>query len=110
MSIIIDSDGNINFNCRTTRGAFYMHYNYSGKLAEDFEYPYTIKLVYIATNHPCDDKSRDSSEISKLNPQSQTGTFTFHNESILTASYYVAQWSYNFPTDWRHDSLDFKKE
>ena len=107
-SIIIDSDGNINFNCRIS--SFSSHYNYSGKLADDFVYPYTIQLIYIATNHPCDYKHWDDG-ISKLNPQYQTGTFTFHNESTLTASYYMV----HNPTSqswmgWKAHTNDFKKE
>ena len=91
----IDSDGNLNFDCGLITYSGW-HYNYSGKLAETFEYPYTIELTFTVSSHSSitackdKDKSTDSSwlidRLKELNPQSKTAKFTFIDASTCTAS------------------------
>ena len=68
-NLIIDIDGNIHLYRDLS---IYMHsWNYYGKTADTFDYPYTVEVVY------------------KLNDrESQTGTITFHNASSCSASFY----------------------
>ena len=84
----IDSSGNLNLNCGVNK-YINTHCNYSGKLADDFEYPYTIELTFTISSHAsitsCP-KSKDSlflEGVSKLE-QSKTGRFTFSDASTCT--------------------------
>ena len=95
--INIDSDGNFSFDCGgqdkySFRGN---HYKYTGKLAETFEYPYTIELTFAVSSHSCNPTYNNDNEyddwIKALEPKSKTGKFTFHDASTLTASLYLVE-------------------
>ena len=64
-----------------------MHHNFAGKLADTFEYPYTIELTFTASSLSSTSCTvRINDVIGKLNPKSKIGKFTFHDASTLTAS------------------------
>ena len=86
----IDSEGNLNFNCGLKDYSGH-HYNYSGKLAETFDYPYTIELTFTASSHSstsCQDANNNYliNEIGNLTPKSKTAKFTFTDASTCTVS------------------------
>ena len=82
----IDSEGNLIFNCGLVNDKSW-HHNFAGKLADTFEYPYTIELTFMASSlssTSCTVRINDF--IGKLNPKSKIGRFTFNDASTLTAS------------------------
>ena len=86
----IDSEGNLNFNCGLKDYSGH-HYNYSGKLADTFNYPYTIELTFTASSHSstsCKDANNNYliNEIVNLTPKSKTAKFTFTDASTCTVS------------------------
>ncbi|WP_432633332.1 hypothetical protein, partial [Brachyspira sp.] len=82
----IDSEGNLIFNCGLVNDKSF-HHNFAGKLADTFEYPYTIELTFTASSLSSTSCTvRINDVIEKLNPKSQIGKFTFHDASTLTAS------------------------
>ena len=90
----IDSGGNLNFNCDLITYSGW-HYNYAGKLADTFDYPYTIELTFTVSSHSSitsciKQDSTDSSwlnaRLKELNPQLNTAKFTFTDASTCIAS------------------------
>ena len=90
----IDSEGNLNFNCGLKDYSGH-HYNYSGKLADTFNYPYTIELTFTVSSHSSitsciKQDSTDSywlnTRLKELNPQLNTAKFTFTDASTCTVS------------------------
>ena len=89
----IDSEGNIVFNCalgNDRSGEGWWHYNFVGKLADTFEYPYTIELTFIASSLSSTSCHMRKSEfyngkINELQIKSKIGKFTFSDASTLTA-------------------------
>ena len=89
ITFTVDSAGNLNFNCLYEDKGFY-HYNYTGKLTDDFEYPYTIELTFnISSYTPFASCSLDSllGEISKFPNKSLIGKFIFSDASTCAASF-----------------------
>ncbi len=89
ITFTVDSGGNLNFNCLYEDKGF-CHYNYTGKLAEDFEYPYTIELTFnISSYTPFASCSLDSflDEISKFDNKSLIGKFIFSDASTCAVSF-----------------------
>ena len=75
----------------TDFGTELLHYNYSGKLADTFNYPYTIELTFTASSHSstsCKDANNNYliNEIVNLTPKSKTAKFTFTDASTCTVS------------------------
>ena len=70
-----------------------MHCNYTGKLADTFEYPYTIELTFNISSHSsasCYMKDDwFDNNIGTLNPKLQTGKFIFSDASTCSASFYT---------------------
>ncbi len=87
----IDSEGNLIFNCGLLayEGNGF-HYNFAGKLADTFEYPYTIELTFTLSSFTdsCKRIAYDSSYYKDLEKQQKTGTgtFTFRDASTCEAS------------------------
>ena len=92
----IDSAGNLNLNCGVNKYDD-THCNYTGKLADTFEYPYTIELTFNISSHASITScyySKDNwfnSKISELSPKSQTGKFTFSDASTCAVSIYTIE-------------------
>ena len=95
----IDKDGNFSFNSSDDNSKEY-HYYYTGKLADNFEYPYTIELVYnIYSSVLLSDMRQDiyNSYYKTLSPQQQVGKFTFIDASTCEAHFYmVYDWDYKW--------------
>ena len=91
--INIDKDGNFSFNSLHLIGGKNWCFNYTGKLADNFEYPYTIELVYnIYSSVLSGEISRDSyNEKFKNLKQQYIGTFTFIDASTCEARFYAAE-------------------
>ena len=91
MILDIDSEGNLIFNCSLANDEKLLnHYNFSGKLADTFGYPYTIELTFTAsslssTSCYLAEHGNFSVETTDKQPK-KTGKFTFHDASTLTAS------------------------
>ena len=78
-----------------------LFYNYTGKLADNFDYPYTIELVYniyssvlLGDMDLGDDThtSQNYQQYKTVSPQQQTGTFTFIDASTCEADFYSLYW------------------
>lgn len=87
----IDAEGNLNFNNVDMEGK--LGYNasyagYNGKIAENFEYPYSITLVFTPP------------ESWGLDPKSEKGTFTFNSPTSASFTGYVVQKLGNYPYGW----------
>ena len=86
----IDNDGNINFNCGLSPDTSGYHYNYTGKLADDFDYPYTIELNFLLSSFTdsCKGYNYEPSDYENLAKEKKTGTgtFTFRDASTCEAS------------------------
>ncbi len=95
----IDNNGNMNFNCGLTNTTYPVyHYNYSGKIADNFEYPYTVELTFTVSSHAStsckelylenDKKDYEgvSNQIENLEPKSQVSKFTFLDASTCISS------------------------
>ena len=82
--IEIDSNGNITLNCPLGNNHNY-HYSYTGKLANDFNYPYAVKMYAMQGG------------------ERKVGTLTFNNSSSATGSFYyyrnniwdISSWSFS---------------
>ena len=116
----IDSEGNLIFNCGLANDTWAnWHCNFAGKLADTFEYPYTIELTFTASSlsstscgGPKDgDWFNDS--IGRLDTKSQIGRFTFNDASTLTASVIMLGTSSAGYVYWYRDgfqTLRFRKQ
>ena len=86
--INIDNDGNfILTNNRSSHAFFY----YTGKLADNFEYPYTIELVYDAYSSVLFDNLGQEA-YSKAEPKQTNGKFTFIDASTCEAHFHRISW------------------
>ena len=121
--INIDKDGNFSFNSLDNGDKGYRYYNYTGKLADNFEYPYTIELVYNIYSSVLlggMTQAEYDKTFKTVNPQQKIGKFTFIDATTCEASFYIIDyWNgntwdkyiYNDDTTiigWRHPS--FKKQ
>ena len=68
-SLTVDSEGNIHL--WRTLSTYIYSWDYYGKTADTFNYPYTVEVVY-----------------ERGNGESRTGTITFHNSSSCSISVY----------------------
>ena len=75
INLTVDSDGNIHL--WRWLSTYIYSWDYYGKAADTFDYPYTVEVVYNLNNG-----------------ESRTGTITFHNASSCSASYYGRGWAY----------------
>ena len=87
----IDAEGNLNFNNVEMDGQ--LGYNatyagYNGKIAETFEYPYSITLVFTPP------------EKWGLDPKSEKGTFTFTSPTSGCFTGYVVRKLGDYPYGW----------
>ena len=85
--INIDNDGNFIL----TNGHFHEYFNYTGKLADNFEYPYTIELVYDAYSSVLFD-NLGQEYYSKAEPKQTNGKFTFIDASTCEAHFHKISW------------------
>ena len=111
----IDSAGNLNLNCGVNKYDD-THCNYTGKLADTFEYPYTIELTFNISSHSSASCHREDdwfdNNIGRLNPKLQTGKFTFRDASTCSTSIYtIHRWWSVASVSWkRWDFNNFKKQ
>ena len=87
----IDAEGNLNFNNVDMEGK--LGYNatyagYNGKIAESFEYPYSIELTFTPP------------ESWGLDPKSEKGTFTFNSPTSGYFTGYAVQKLGSYPYGW----------
>ena len=113
----VNNSGNLNFNCALNKYAD-THCNYSGKIADAFEYPYTIELTFTTSSHAsitsCD-LNKDNwflGEVSKLPEQSKVGKFTFTDASTCSISVYTINRGYTAGgwVVWKEWNNSFKKQ
>ncbi|WP_432633442.1 hypothetical protein [Brachyspira sp.] len=107
ITFTVDSGGNLNFNCLYEDKGFY-HYNYTGKLADNFDYPYTIELTFnIPSYTPFASCSLDSllGEISKSPYKSAIGKFIFSDASTCAVSFDTIVHAY-YTGGYNHVSFD----
>ena len=87
----IDAEGNLNFNNVDMEGK--LGYNatyagYNGKIAESFEYPYSIELTFTPPASW------------GLDPKSEKGTFTFNSPTSGYFTGYAVQKLGSYPYGW----------
>ena len=114
--LTIDSEGNLNLNCGNNKYRN-THCNYTGKLTDNFDYPYTIELTFTISSHASITSCawiKDDWFIKQAEglEQYKTGKFTFTDASTLTVSAWMLSTANN-SVEWinlYNGNIIFKKQ